>query len=185
MLPKPLQWDRTKARTGVFDGRFIVGVLSTGIYCLPSCSARPPKPENVRVLGAESEAQAMGLRACKRCRPDLFYRGSNADAAIFNGLAERVRQNISGFRNVGALAKSAGISVSKLNGLYRKYARSTPASWLHRQRIDAAKLLLSRDDLRVTDIAIAVGYSSEATFYRQFLMLTKRTPTRYRQRLAA
>src|SRR5690606_449038 len=91
MLPQPYSWDRTAARAGRFDGKFLVGVLSTGIYCLPSCPARPPKPANVRVLRNEAEALAAGLRACKRCRPDLFYRGEDVDSALFAALAERVR----------------------------------------------------------------------------------------------
>ena len=74
-LPKPGGWDRAVAKTGKFNGKFIIGVLTTGIYCLPSCPARAPKPENVRIFATEAQAQAAGLRACKRCRPDLFYRG--------------------------------------------------------------------------------------------------------------
>ena len=55
-LPKyPL--DREIARTGRYDGKFIVGVLSTGIYCLPSCSARRPRPENVRLFETENDAK--------------------------------------------------------------------------------------------------------------------------------
>src|ERR1700744_3009545 len=90
-LPKPGGYDRAIARTGKFNGKFLIGVLTTGIYCLPSCPARTPKPENVRLFASEAEAQAAGLRACKRCRPDLFYRGEDEDVALFDGLAQRVR----------------------------------------------------------------------------------------------
>ena len=91
MLPKTFSWDRTEARAGKFNGKFLIGVLSTGIYCLPSCPARQPKPENVKLFKTEAEAQAAGLRACKRCRPDLFYRGEDGDLQLFDGLAKRVR----------------------------------------------------------------------------------------------
>ena len=42
-LPEPMSWDRAEARKGKFDGKFIIGVMTTGIYCLPSCAARPPR----------------------------------------------------------------------------------------------------------------------------------------------
>src|SRR3954454_11984036 len=89
--PEPFSWDRAEARSDKFNGKFLIGVLTTGIYCLPSCAARPPKPENVRILRTEDEAKAAGLRACKRCRPDLFYRGEDEDISLFEGLAKRVR----------------------------------------------------------------------------------------------
>ena len=49
-----------------YDGRFFVGVHSTGIYCLPSCKARLPKLKNVRFYPTREDALAAGLRGCKR-----------------------------------------------------------------------------------------------------------------------
>ena len=89
-LPEPMSWNRAEARKGKFDGKFILGVMTTGIYCLPSCAARPPKPQNVRLFTTEAEAKAAGLRACKRCRPDLYYKGEDENVALFQGLAARV-----------------------------------------------------------------------------------------------
>ena len=63
-LPEPMSWNRAEAREGKFDGKFILGVMTTGIYCLPSCAARPPKAQNVRLFTTEIEAKAAGLRAC-------------------------------------------------------------------------------------------------------------------------
>src|SRR3954467_12192159 len=51
------------------DGWLTQGVVTTKIYCRPSCPARP-KPENVRVLSSPAAARAAGMRACRRCRPD-------------------------------------------------------------------------------------------------------------------
>ena len=55
---------------GRFDGQFVTAVVTTGIYCRPSCPVAPPKPENMRFLPTAAAAQAAGFRACKRCRPD-------------------------------------------------------------------------------------------------------------------
>src|SRR5690606_10656766 len=107
-------FDRSAARDGRFDGQFLVGVLSTGIYCLPSCPARAPRVENVRIVADEAEAQALGLRPCKRCRPDLFYRGESVDEALFAALAARVRAAPEAFTDAATLARAAGVSASKL-----------------------------------------------------------------------
>ena len=52
--PEPMSWNRAEARKGKFNGTFILGVMTTGIYCLPSCAARPPKPQNVRLFTTEA-----------------------------------------------------------------------------------------------------------------------------------
>src|SRR5579863_9269358 len=106
-------FDRAAAQAGRYDGKFIIGVLTTGIYCLPSCAARPPKPENVRLFRTEDDAKAAGLRACKRCRPDLFYRGEDSDISLFEGLAARVRAAPEKFSDVVAMAQVCGVSQTK------------------------------------------------------------------------
>ena len=71
-LPEPFSWTREEARSGKFDGKFLIGVRTTGNYCLPSCAARPPKKENVTLYRTEAECTGRRPSACKRCRPDLF-----------------------------------------------------------------------------------------------------------------
>lgn len=180
MPPKPFSWDRDAARAGRYDGKFLVGVLSTGIYCLPSCRARQPKPQNVRVLASEAEARAAGLRACKRCRPDAFYRGEDADIALFDGLAARVRAAPEAFGDAAALARACGVSRSKLGDLIRTHAHLTPVAWLRRERARAACRALLESGARVVDIGQEVGFDSESAFHRQFLLSTRMTPGAYR-----
>src|SRR6202000_1494299 len=129
-LPEPMSWDRAEARKGKFNGKFIIGVMTTGIYCLPSCAARPPKPQNVRLFTSEIEAKAAGLRACKRCRPDLYYRGEDEDVALLEGLAARVTAAPQDVAAAPALARAAGVSLTKLGDLFRDHAHLAPAQWL-------------------------------------------------------
>jgi AraC family transcriptional regulator, regulatory protein of adaptative response / DNA-3-methyladenine glycosylase II len=180
MLPKPFTWDRAEARAGRFDGRFVVGVLTTGIYCLPSCSARQPKPENVRLLRTEAEALALGLRPCKRCRPDMYYRGEDGDIALFEALAARVRAAPADHADAAALARTCGVSQTKLGDLLRVHAHMTPAAWLKREHVHAARRLLLDTHRRVVDVGHAAGFESESAFHRQFLALTRMTPGAYR-----
>src|SRR5580704_10046048 len=179
-LPEPMSWDRTEARKGKFDGRFIIGVMTTGIYCLPSCAARPPKPENVRLFTTEAEAKAAGLRACKRCRPDLYYRGEDENVALFQGLAERVSVRPEEFADASALAREAGVSLTKLGDLYRDHAHLAPVAWLRRMRVKRAaqELLTGRD--KVAEIGFGAGFESESVFHRQFLNQMRMTPGAYR-----
>ncbi len=180
MLPKPFSWSRADARAGRYDGKFLIGVLTTGIYCLPSCTARQPRPENVRLFKTEVEALEAGLRACKRCRPDLFYRGEDADIALFEALAVRVRAQPAEHADAAVLARVCGVSQTKLGDLLRAHAHMTPASWLKREHVRAACRLLLDTDRRVVDVGHAAGFESESAFHRQFLALTRMTPGAYR-----
>jgi len=179
-LPEPMSWNRAEARKGKFDGKFILGVMTTGIYCLPSCAARPPKPQNVRLFTTESEAKAAGLRACKRCRPDLYYKGEDENVALFEGLTGRVAGRPEEYSDASALAKEAGVSLTKLGDLFRDHAHLAPASWLRRLRVRRAaqELLISRD--KVTEIGFGAGFESESVFHRQFLNQMRMTPGAYR-----
>src|SRR3954471_288580 len=178
--PKPFSWDRAEARAGKFDGKFLIGVLTTGIYCLPSCTARQPKPDNVRILRTEDEAKALGLRACKRCRPDLFYRGEDEEISLFEGLAARVRVAPHEFADAPGLAKAAGVSLTKLGDLFRQHAHLAPAAWLRREHVRAAARQLLQTSDRVLEVGFATGFESESVFHRQFLALTRMTPGAYR-----
>ena len=175
-----MSWNRAEARKGRFDGKFILGVMSTGIYCLPSCAARPPKPENVRLFTTETEAKAAGLRACKRCRPDLYYRGEDENISLFNGLVARVESSPEDFADASALARSTGVSLTKLGDLFRDHAHLAPVSWLRRMRVKrvAGELLSGRD--KIAQIGFGAGFESESVFHRQFLALMRMTPGAYR-----
>lgn len=178
--PEPMSWNRAEARKGKFDGRFILGVMTTGIYCLPSCAARPPKPGNVRLFATEAGAKAAGLRACKRCRPDLYYKGEDENVALFQGLSSRVAAAPENFADASALAKEAGVSLTKLGDLFRDHAHLAPASWLRRMRVKraAAELLAGKD--KVAEIGFGAGFESESVFHRQFLSQMRMTPGAYR-----
>src|SRR6516225_6839345 len=80
MLNENLCWQAVVARDSEQDGEFFFGVLTTGVFCRPSCAARRPLRENVRFYETPSEAEKDGLRACLRCRPlAAIGRDPNAD----------------------------------------------------------------------------------------------------------
>ena len=80
-------WRIALAKDRAYDGHFVTGVHSTGIYCRPSCPARAPKRENVRFYSSPAEAEAAGLRACKRCAPDQISREDSIEFITDGGEA--------------------------------------------------------------------------------------------------
>lgn len=132
------------------------------------------------MFSSEDAARAAGLRPCKRCRPDLFYRGEDADAALFEGLAARVRAAPSNYSDAAALARACGVSQTKLGELTRVHAHMTPAAWLKREHVRAACRLLLETEQRVVDVGHAAGFESESAFHRQFFALARMTPGAYR-----
>src|SRR4051812_49632394 len=76
VAPAPMHTDTERCVRAVqskdarFDGWFFTAVLTTRIYCRPSCPVVPPKPENMTFYPSAAACQQAGFRACKRCRPD-------------------------------------------------------------------------------------------------------------------
>ncbi len=178
MLAKMYASDKTS------NGRFLTGVLSTGIYCLPSCTARKPKAENVRFFLTELEAQSAGLRACRRCRPDAFYRNHDPDLEQLLALIAQIREEPSGFAEVPDMARKSEIGVTKLNALFRQHYHTTPANFLNQARINQACRLLTTPqaaDTSTLEIAYVVGYESLSTFNDNFRRITSLCPSDYRK----
>src|SRR5579884_4366698 len=70
VMNEDARYEAVRGRDARFDGEFFTAVLTTGIYCRPSCPAMTPKRENVRFFPTAAAAQLRGYRACRRCRPD-------------------------------------------------------------------------------------------------------------------
>jgi AraC family transcriptional regulator of adaptative response / DNA-3-methyladenine glycosylase II len=177
--------DRMLASDSTYNGRFLTGVLTTGIYCLPSCRARKPKPENVRFFDNPESALQAGLRPCKRCRPDDFYRRHDPDQEIVEGLVERMRRDPAAFTGVEELERLSGLGSSKLHELFRLHFHTTPAQVLARARVEAAQRLLLATDRSVADVAFEVGYEGLSTFNENFRRLAAMSPVEYRRLLGA
>lgn len=173
--------DRFYERDAASNGLFVVGVLTTGIYCLPACTARKPKPENVRFFDDREAALAAGLRACKRCRPDDFYASFDPDRDALEGLMARVRTRPGEFASVGDMARAAGVGATKLNSLARRYYHATPANLLAEARVGQAARALLGGERRVLDIALDAGFESSSSFHDNFSRRFGLSPGAYRK----
>ncbi|MFD1536766.1 DNA-3-methyladenine glycosylase 2 family protein [Nonomuraea guangzhouensis] len=175
-----------RSRDRRFDGRFFVGVATTGVYCRPSCPAAMPKPENLRLYPSAAAAQQVGHRACKRCRPDASP-GSpewnlRADVAgramrlIADGLVDR--------EGVSGLAARLGYSERQLHRLLLAELGAGPQALARAQRAQAARILLESTGLGAGEVAFAAGFASIRQFNQTIRQLYGLTPTELRSRVA-
>jgi AraC family transcriptional regulator of adaptative response/methylated-DNA-[protein]-cysteine methyltransferase len=152
-------WRAVRARDRSYDGRFVTGVLSTGIYCRPSCPARHPRRENVRFLADGEAARALGLRPCKRCLPDDVSRDERAVLAAIAAIKASEEPLA-----LAGLAEDAGYSVSHFQRLFTRMTGLSPAAYSRALRLERARAALSAGE-SVTDAMYDAGYSAPSRFY--------------------
>jgi hypothetical protein len=97
------RWDAIRRRDKAADGTFVYSVRTTGVYCKPSCPARPAKAENIAFHASPAEAERAGFRPCKRCRPNLLapHDGADAMAQSPREASARVVQRLAGVDWIG------------------------------------------------------------------------------------
>ncbi len=169
-----------------FDGVFFIGVISTGIYCRPSCPALTPKRENTRFFPSAAAAQEAGFRACKRCRPDASP-GSpewNIRADIVGRSMRLIADGAVDREGVGGLAASVGYSERQLNRLLTAELGAGPLALARARRAQTARILVETTDLPMGDIAFAAGFSSIRQFNGTMREVFAHTPTELRARSA-
>jgi AraC family transcriptional regulator of adaptative response / DNA-3-methyladenine glycosylase II len=163
-----------------WNGRFFTGVLTTGIYCLPGCKARKPKPENVRFFPTCEAARAAGLRACRKCHPDDFARGADPVLEDIETLVAEIRDRPAAFADVRTIVRRSGFGATRLFELFRLHFHTTPADLLLRARLDQARRLLASTDRGLLAIADECGFESVSVFHEHFRRLNGLTPGAYR-----
>ena len=152
-------WTAVLARDRAFDGRFVTGVLTTGIYCRPSCAARHPLRENVRFFAVSAAARAAGLRPCKRCSPDDVSRDERAVLAAIAAI-KAAEQPLA----LAALAAETGYSPTHFQRVFKRHTGLSPAAYARALMQERAAEALT-DEGRVTDAIYAAGYSAPSRFY--------------------
>ena len=172
---------RVLASDASCNGRFFFGVTSTGIYCLPSCHAKKPKPENTRFFPTVEAARASGLRACKKCHPDDFARGADPVLETVESLVAEVRAAPQNFSDARAIVQRSGFGATRLFELFRLHYHTTPADLLLRGRLASAKQKLLQSRAGLAEIAGDVGFESLSVFHEQFKNFNGLTPAAYRE----
>src|SRR5689334_16263855 len=167
-----------------FDGRFIVAVKTTKIYCRPSCPARTARYENVSFYPTAAAAQRAGYRACLRCRPDVAPGSPDWDArADVAGRAMRlIGDGVVDREGVGGLAGRLGYSERHLNRVLTEQLGAGPLALARAARAQSARVLIETTDLGFAAIAFASGFASVRQFNDTIRAIYARTPTELRRR---
>jgi len=170
------------ARDARFDGKFFIGVLSTGVYCRPICHARTSNESNVRYFSTAAAAAEAGFRPCLRCRPECSP-GTPAWAGTQNTVSRAVRLiSESGLEDGGvdALAEHLGVGSRHLRRLFLRHLGASPSAVAQTRRLFFAKKLIDETSLPMTQVAIASGFGSVRRFNGAIRKVYHRTPTQIR-----
>ncbi len=177
-------YERVLASDASCNGRFFLGVLTTGIYCLPSCRARKPRAENIRFFPTCRAAREAGLRACKKCHPDDFERGADPVLETVEALVAEVRAEPRKFPDARAIVRRSGFGATRVFELFRLHYHTTPADLLAGARVAAARRMLldgKQKNASLLDVAEAAGFESQSAFYEHFRRLNGLTPSAWRE----
>jgi AraC family transcriptional regulator, regulatory protein of adaptative response / DNA-3-methyladenine glycosylase II len=175
-----------RSRDARFDGWFFTAVLSTGIYCRPSCPAVNPRPEHMRFYPSAAAAQQAGFRACKRCRPDASPGSPQWDCrADLTARAMRlIADGVIDRSGVPGLAAALGYSVRQVERQLLAELGAGPLALARAQRAQTARLLIETTGLPLHEVAFAAGFASIRAFNDNVRAVFALSPTELRQRAA-
>jgi len=171
------RWARVVARDRTADGQFWYSVMTTGVYCRPSCPSRTANPVNVLLHDSLEDARATGFRPCKRCNPDG---PSTADenAAIVTRACRLIEQSEEE-PSLAALAEAAGRSTGYFHRIFKAATGLTPKAYAAARR--AARIRRSLENGgSVTEAIYGAGFNSSGRFYEKSDAILGMTPSRYR-----
>src|ERR1019366_513561 len=170
------------SRDARFDGKFFIGVLTSGVYCRSICPARTAKEANVRYYPTAAAAAEAGFRPCLRCRPECSP-GTPAWLGTPNTVSRALRLlNEGGLEDGGVetLAERLGIGSRHLRRLFLQHLGASPRAVAQTRRLHFAKKLIDETNLPMSEIAIAAGFGSVRRFNASISKTYKRTPSRIR-----
>lgn len=171
------QWAAVVRRDPTADNSFCYAVLTTGVYCRPSCAARLARRANVRFHRTCADAERAGFRPCRRCRPNeasLVERRASAVAKACR-LIEQAEQ----MPGLEALATAVGMSRFHFHRVFKAITGLTPKAYASAQRANRVRDELTRS-ATVTEAIYAAGFNSNGRFYATSSKVLGMTPTKFR-----
>lgn len=172
------RWARIVARDRTADGKFWYSVVTTGVYCRPSCPSRGAKAKNVGLHDTLAEAKASGCRPCKRCNPD----GPPPDAqnsAIVASVCRLIEQSEKSL-SLADLSQAAGRSPRYFHRLFKAATGLTPKAYAAAHQASRVRGGLVRGGQTVTEAMYDAGFNSSGRFYEKSTDILGMTPTHYR-----
>lgn len=170
------------ARDKKFDGRFYIGVKTTKIYCRPICPARPLL-KNIEFLRSPAEAEKLLYRACKRCRPDIspntsLWAGTQSSISRALKMIHEGQLDELGLKN---FSDKLGMSERHLRRLFDEHLGASPIQISISHRLSLAKIMLEQNNVSITELAFASGFSSVRRFNEAFLQKYRQSPSQFKK----
>jgi AraC family transcriptional regulator, regulatory protein of adaptative response / methylated-DNA-[protein]-cysteine methyltransferase len=176
MLDPEACWEAVLKKDKNQDGEFFTGVMTTGVFCRPSCPARRPQRKNVRFYKTPQEAEKDGLRPCLRCRP-LEARD---DAKVIRELCAFIRTESASGKPVTleTLSSRAKMSPFHLQRKFKAAVGVTPKKYMDACRMEQLKENL-RNGESVTSAIFNAGYGASSRVYERSNGRLGMTPKAY------
>lgn len=174
-------WEKAwQSRDAAFDGRFFIGVRTTGVYCRCVCPVRLPFRHNIDFLPSAAAAEAAGFRPCLRCRPEAapFSPAWNGTRTTVERAARLIIEDgaLDGGATVEAFAARLGVTPRHLNRLFVRHWGASPSIVARTARVQRAKRLLNDTNLPMLEVALQAGFGSLRRFNAVFAEIYKRPP---------
>ena len=173
------------ARDPAFDGRFFIGVRTTGVYCRCVCPVRLPFRRNIEFLPTAAAAEAAGFRPCLRCRPETApfcpaWNGSRTTAERALRLIQAGALDAAD-ATLEMLAARVGVGARQLSRLFARHLGASPAQAACTARLQRAKRLLDGTDLPMVEVALRAGFGSLRRFNAVFAEVYGKPPSSIRR----
>ena len=178
MLDQDVCWQAVESKDSLSDGKFFYGVVTTGVFCRPSCPSRLPLRKNVRFYVSPRGAESDGLRPCLRCRP-LATVGKDPAAERIQETCRFIEQHSAERLNLASLAKRAGMSPFHFQRCFKAVVGVTPKRYVEARRLKKLKASL-RQCKNVTDALYDAGFESSSRVYERADTRLGMTPNQYR-----
>jgi AraC family transcriptional regulator, regulatory protein of adaptative response / methylated-DNA-[protein]-cysteine methyltransferase len=172
------RWASVRARDATADGAFYYAVKTTGVYCRPSCAARPARPENIAFYADRPAAERAGYRACRRCKPEQPSAALRR-AAVVAQMCRAIDEADDAVPTLDELAGLVDLSSFHAHRLFKEVTGLTPKAYAAARRGQRVRRALPARPT-VTDAIYDAGFNSSARFYEKSTELLGMTPTQYK-----
>jgi AraC family transcriptional regulator of adaptative response/methylated-DNA-[protein]-cysteine methyltransferase len=172
-------WEAMETRDTRMDGVFLYAVISTGVYCRPSCPSRRPRRENVIFFQRRDAAERAGFRACLRCKPER-ERERDAQSELVERICRYLERHLTEAVTLDGLSRQLRLSPFHLQRTFKAATGITPRAYADFCRLECFKGGL-REGRPVTTALYDAGYGSSSRLYERAASQLGMTPTAYRR----
>lgn len=169
-------WQAVQSKDTGYDGVFVYGVRTTGVFCRPNCPARLPRRENVAFFPSTASAAQAGFRPCLRCAP--LDTGSHG--ALAQKVCRFIEANLAEAVTLETLSEQVGVSATHLQRIFKRIVGISPRQYQDAVRLRQLKTQLRKGD-SVTTAQYEAGYNSSSRLYERAATQLGMTPASYRK----